>query len=193
MIEESFPDPDTLLVQACLQGKEDAWEALVRKYGKRIFNVCLRFERNIEEAEDLMQEVFVRVYLSLRSFRSDTGSFQGWIISVARNLAIDHYRKKRRANPLLGSRELEVLHLVDDTTPSPSAALEQMEASRNLSRILVGLSSALRKALILRDLHGMSYQQVARATGVTEGTVKSRVFRARLHLTKIACEISPSK
>jgi len=185
IMEESFPDTDQILVQACLAGREDAWESMVGLYGKRIFNICLRFERNIEEAEDLAQEIFVRIYKSLRSFRYDSGSFQCWIFSVARNLAIDHYRKKRRMQPLLGSQVMETLHLEDDRTPSPSAALEHSEACRHLSQALLELSPALRKALILRDLHGMSYQQVATATGVTEGTVKSRVFRARLHLAKI--------
>jgi RNA polymerase sigma-70 factor (ECF subfamily) len=184
-MEESFSDPDRILVQACLEGREDAWESMVGLYGKRIFNICLRFERNIEEAEDLTQEIFVRIYRSLKSFRYDSGSFQCWIFSIARNLAIDHYRKKGRMQPLLGSQVMETLHLEDDRTPSPSAALEHSEARRYLSQALIELSPVLRNALILRDLHGMSYQQVAMATGVTEGTVKSRVFRARLHLSKI--------
>ncbi len=176
---------EQILVRACLQGDEAAWETMVQSQSKCIFNLCLRFARRRDEAEDLTQEIFVRIYRSLRSFRSDTGSFQCWVLSVARNLIIDHYRKERRYQTPIGSEEMETMHLEDHKTPSPSRAFERVEALRMLSRALGGLSPDLREAVILRDLEGMSYQQVAETTGVSEGTVKSRLFRARLRLTKI--------
>jgi RNA polymerase sigma-70 factor (ECF subfamily) len=179
-----------MLIQACLRRDESAWEAVVQSQGRRIFNLCLRFTACREEAEDLTQEIFVRIYRSLKSFRSDSGSFQCWILSVARNLLIDHYRKMRRFQPPIGTEEMETMHLEDQTTLSPSRALEQAEAARLLTKALVELSPDLRTALILRDLEGMSYQQVAKFMGVSEGTVKSRIFRARLRLAQVFSESS---
>jgi RNA polymerase sigma-70 factor, ECF subfamily len=183
---------ERVFVDACLAGNESAWESMVRSYNKCIFNICLRFIGNREEAEDLTQEIFVRIYRSMKSFRADSGSFQGWILRVARNLAIDYYRKMRRSQSLIGSEEMELLHLEDHTTPDPAAALEQSEACRSLIQVLLVLNPDLRKALILRDLHGMSYQQVAKITGVSEGTAKSRVFRARLHLAQAHGSTQPA-
>jgi RNA polymerase sigma-70 factor (ECF subfamily) len=178
-------DREQTMVRACLQGDEAAWEAMVQAQTKRIFNLCLRFAGRRDEAEDLTQEIFVRIYRSLGSFRSESGNFQCWVLSVARNLIIDHYRRERRYKTPIGSDEMEAMHLEDDRTPNPSRAFERAEASRLLSRALRGLSPDLREAVILRDLEGMSYQQVAKTTGVSEGTVKSRLFRARLRLIKI--------
>jgi RNA polymerase sigma-70 factor (ECF subfamily) len=158
---------------------------MVHSHTKRIFNLCLRFTGRRDEAEDLTQETFIRIYRNLRSFRSKTGSFQSWILSVARNLVIDHYRKERRLRFPFGSEEMEGMHLEDCRTPSPSRAFEQAEASRLLSKALIALDPDLRKAVVLRDLEGLSYQEVAETTGVSEGTVKSRIFRARMRLTKI--------
>jgi RNA polymerase sigma-70 factor (ECF subfamily) len=183
--EVRLMDQDRILVQACLRVDQDAWEIMVQTHSKRILNLCLRYAGRKEEAEDLTQEIFVRIYRSLRSFRLDSGSFQCWIVRVARNLIIDHYRKERRHQTPIGSEEMENLHLEDEKTPSPSRAFERAEASRILLQALDGLSPDLREAVVLRDLEGLSYQQVAETTGVSEGTVKSRLFRARLRLAKI--------
>ncbi len=177
-------DLDRLLVQACLKGDERAWERMVRSHTRRIFNYCLRFTGRRDEAEDLTQEIFVRIYRNLGSFRAESGSLQSWILSVARNLIVDHYRKERRFRAWLGSEEMETMQLEDFKTLNPSRAFEQAEASRLLSLALTALSPDLREAVKLRDLEGMSYHQVAETTGVSEGTVKSRLFRARLLLTK---------
>jgi RNA polymerase sigma-70 factor (ECF subfamily) len=178
-------DRDRILVHACLAGDEDAWEIMVQTHSRRILNLCLHYAGRRDEAEDLTQEVFVRIYRSLRSFHLDSGSFQCWIVSIARNLIIDHYRKERRYQTPIGSEEMESLHLEDEKTPSPSRAFERAEAGWILSQALDDLSPDLREAVVLRDLEGMSYQQVAETTGVSEGTVKSRLFRARVRLAKI--------
>ena len=183
--EVALQDQDRMLVEACLRGDADAWKEMVHSHTKRIFNLCLKFTRRRDEAEDLTQEIFVRIYRNLRSFRSKTGSFQSWILSVARNLVIDHYRKQRRLRFPFGSQEMESMYLEDCKTPSPSRAFEQAEATRLLSKALITLDPVLRKAVVLRDLEGLSYQEVAASTGVSEGTVKSRIFRARLRLTRI--------
>ncbi len=177
-------DSDRLLVQACLDGDESAWERLVCTYARRIFNYCLRFTPRRDEAEDMTQEIFVRIYRNLGSFRLDSGNFRLWILSLARNLVVDHYRQERRFHTWLGSEELERMQLEDQRTPDPYHAYNRLEASRRLSLALDALSPDLREAVKLRDLEGMSYQQVAETTGVSEGTVKSRLFRARVRLAK---------
>jgi len=176
--------PDRLLVQACLNGDERAWESLVRSHTRRIFNYCLRYTGRRDEAEDITQEIFVRIYRNLGSFRAESGGLQSWILSVARNLVVDHYRKERRFRSWLGSDEMETMQVEDRKTLSPSRAYDQAEARCLLSLALAALSPDLREAVRLRDLDGMSYQQVAETTGVSEGTVKSRLFRARHCLAK---------
>jgi RNA polymerase sigma-70 factor (ECF subfamily) len=179
------PDSDRVLVQACLKGDEAGWEALVRFHGRRIFNLCLRFTNRWEEAEDLTQEIFVRIYQNLKNFRADEGRFSSWIQSIARNLLIDDYRKRQGRRRHVGSEEMAALRLEDRKTLSPSQAMELAEFSRLLSQALIGLNPELRRAVILREFEGMSYHEVAQTTGVSEGTVKSRLFRARLHLARI--------
>jgi RNA polymerase sigma-70 factor (ECF subfamily) len=177
-------DLDRLLVLACLKGDERAWESMVRSHTRRIFNFCLRFTGRRDEAEDLTQEIFIRVYRNLGSFRVDSGNLQSWILSVARNLIVDHYRKERRFHSWLGSEEMEAIQVEDRKILNPSRAFDQAEASRLLSLALTALSPELRETVELRDVEGMSYQQVAETTGVSEGTVKSRLFRGRHFLSK---------
>ena len=176
---------DSKLVERCLQGDDAAWETIVNAYGRRIYNLSYRYTSRGDEAEDLTQEVFIRVYQNLRSYRSDAGSFQSWILRVARNLFIDHYRQTRRYQQSGGSEELETMNLKDDKTPNPQRAAEQVEASRFLHAGLQALSPELKEAIILRDLEGMAYQEITDLLGVPEGTVKSRINRGRLELAKL--------
>jgi len=176
---------DQKLVERCLQGDDAAWEMVVTSYGKRIFNLSYRYTNRREEAEDLTQEVLIRVYQNLKSYRSEAGSFQNWILRVARNLIIDHYRQIRRYPQTGGSEELETMNLKDDKVPNPQRAAEQTEASKFLQDGLQSLSPELKEAIILRDLEGMAYQDIAELLSVPEGTVKSRINRARLELAKL--------
>ena len=176
---------DQKLVERCLQGDDAAWEMVVTSYGKRIFNLSYRYTNRREEAEDLTQEVLIRVYQNLKSYRSEAGSFQNWILRVARNLIIDHYRQIRRYPQTGGSEELETMNIKDDKIPNPHRAAEQVEASRFLQDGLQSLSPELKEALVLRDLEGMAYQDIADVLNVPEGTVKSRINRGRLELAKL--------
>ena len=158
---------------------------VVTSYGKRIFNLSYRYTNRREEAEDLTQEVLIRVYQNLKSYRSEAGSFQNWILRVARNLIIDHYRQIRRYPQTGGSEELETMNIKDDKIPNPHRAAEQVEASRFLQDGLQSLSPELKEAIVLRDLEGMAYQDIADVLNVPEGTVKSRINRGRLELAKL--------
>jgi RNA polymerase sigma-70 factor (ECF subfamily) len=173
------------LVERCLQGDDAAWEAIVKSYARRIYNLSYRYTSQREEAEDLTQEIFIRVYQNLKSYRSDAGSFQNWVLKVGRNLIIDHYRQTRRFQKAGGSEELETLNLKDDKLPNPHRAAEQSEASIFLRDGLQALSPELKEAIILRDLEGMAYQEIADLLSIPEGTVKSRINRGRLELAKI--------
>jgi RNA polymerase sigma-70 factor, ECF subfamily len=176
---------DQKLVERCLHGDDSAWEAVVSSYGKRVYNLGYRYTNRKEEAEDLTQEIFIRVYQNLKSYRSEQGSFQNWILRVARNLIIDRYRQIRRYPQTGGSDELETMTLVDDSVLSPQRAAEQAEASKFVQDGLQGLSPELKEAIILRDLEGMAYHEIVDLLGVPEGTVKSRINRARIELAKL--------
>ena len=176
---------ETRLVERCLQGDDAAWETVVNSYGRRIYNLGYRYTSHREEAEDLTQEIFIRVYQNLKSYRSEAGSFQNWILRVARNLVIDRYRQTRRYQQAGGSEELETMSLRDDKVPNPQRATEQIEASRFLQDGLQSLPPELKEALIHRDIEGMSYQEIAYLISVPGGTVKSRINRGRLELAKL--------
>lgn len=176
---------DEKMVERCLQGDDAAWEMVVNSYAKRIYNLTYRYTSRRIEAEDLTQEIFIRVYQNLKSFRSDSGSFQGWIMKVGRNLIIDHYRRTRRFQQAAGTEEMEAMNLKDDKVINPQRSVEQSEASSFLTEGLQALSPELKEAIILRDLEGMAYQEIAELLGIPEGTVKSRINRARLELAKL--------
>jgi RNA polymerase sigma-70 factor (ECF subfamily) len=173
------------LVERCLQGDDSAWEMLVNSYGKRIYNLSYRYTNRTDEAEDLTQDILIRVYQNLKSFRAESGSFQNWILRVARNLIIDHYRQVRRFPQAGGSEELETMNIQDDRAPNPQRVAEQAEASLFLQSGLQSLSPELKEAIVLRDLEGMAYGDMAELLNVPEGTVKSRINRGRLELAKL--------
>jgi RNA polymerase sigma-70 factor, ECF subfamily len=180
-----MPAPvDRKLVGRCLQGDEDAWETIVRSHAGRIFGLSYRYTGRRDEAEDLTQEIFIRIYQTLASFRSETGSFTSWALKVSRNLIIDRYRRARRFQQFGGSPELESMNIADEDRPSAQRRVEQAEASRILRTALRSLSPENKEAIILRDLEGMGYQEMAEVLGVPEGTVKSRISRGRLALAR---------
>ena len=176
---------ETRLVERCLNGDDSAWEAVVNSYGRRIYNLSYRYTNRRDEAEDLTQEILIRVYQNLKSYRSESGSFQNWILRVARNLIIDHYRQVRRYPQAGGSEELETMNIKDEQLPNPQRKFEQAEASRFLQNGLQALPPELKEAIVLRDLEGMAYNDMANLLNIPEGTVKSRISRGRLELAKL--------
>jgi RNA polymerase sigma-70 factor (ECF subfamily) len=187
-------------VELCLRGDEDAWEAIIKLYGKRIFNHALRLIASRDEAEDITQEIFIRAFINLRGFRSETGSFRNWLFRVGRNLIIDNYRKKKRLRATMAPDELESLRLEDFRTPNPQHLIELEEAAIFLRKGLMTLSPEIKKALELRDVEGLSYFEIAQVAGVSQGTVKSRISRGRVQLGKfiikerahVGSRVSPS-
>jgi RNA polymerase sigma-70 factor, ECF subfamily len=179
-------EQDAQLVQQCLQGASSAWEELVRRHSRRIFNICYRFTGSGTEAEDLSQEVFLRVYRTLGSYRSAHGGFATWVTSVTRNLLIDHYRRTRR-DRLTDSLE-DALPVVENKASSARRPDEQAllgELSGQVQVALTKLSPELREAVILRDLQQLEYGEIQQVLDVPEGTVKSRINRGRIELARI--------
>ncbi len=179
-------DADTQLVERCLRGDDAAWEDLVRAHTRKVYAICLRFTGSDHEAQDLTQEVFLRIFRTLKSFRAGEGSFGVWLARLTRNLLIDHYRRTRveRASESLEDQ----LPMLEEKT-AMSARTEGMLAGREASELLQAalqkLSPELRETVILRDLEEMEYREIARVLDVPEGTVKSRLNRGRAELARV--------
>jgi RNA polymerase sigma factor (sigma-70 family) len=183
-------EPDAQLVHDCLQGEGSAWEELVRRHARRVFNICYRFTGNRTEAEDMSQEVFLRIYRTLPSYRPSFGAFPTWLTSVTRNLLVDHYRRTRR-DRLTDSMD-DVMPQIENKESSartPDKLALASELSEQLQQGLARLSPELREAVILRDLQGLDYSEIQTVLQVPEGTVKSRINRGRIELAKVLEEM----
>lgn len=179
-------DPDLSLVERCLRGDEAAWEEMVRLHTRRVYGLCYRFTSSDSEAQDLTQEVFLRVYRSLKSFRSNEGSLATWLTRVTRNLLIDHYRRTRQ-DRVTDSIE-DQLPVLEESVPAlarPDGMVAGREATEILQAALQKLSPELRESVILRDLQGMEYREISTVLRIPEGTVKSRLNRGRTELAKV--------
>lgn len=158
----------------------------MRRHTRRIFNVCYRFTGNGTEAEDLSQEVFLRVYKTLGSYRSAHGGFATWMTSVTRNLLIDHYRRTKR-DRVTDSLEdaMPVVENKESVARRPDQLALLGELSSQVQSALTRLSPELREAVILRDLQQLEYNEIRQVLDVPEGTVKSRINRGRIELARI--------
>jgi RNA polymerase sigma-70 factor, ECF subfamily len=179
-------DQESILIEGCLAGDEAAWEDLVKVYTRRVYSVCYHFTSSASEAQDLTQEVFLRVFRTLKSFRAGEGSFSVWLNRLTRNLLIDHYRRTRqdRATDSIEDQlgGLEEKAAVSSRT---EGLLAGREASEVLQAGLGKLSPELRETLILRDIEELEYREIAQVLNVPEGTVKSRLNRGRAELARI--------
>jgi RNA polymerase sigma-70 factor, ECF subfamily len=178
---------DQSLVSRCLGGDDAAWEELVRQHTRQVYGLCFRFTNNAQEAQDLTQEVFLRVFKTIKTFRSTEGSFGTWLARVTRNLLIDHYRRTRQQRVTDSIEDqLPVLEQVGASGAArPDQALAGREASEILQATLQKLSPDLREAVILRDLQEMEYREIAEVLDIPEGTVKSRINRGRAELARL--------
>src|SRR5665213_4475458 len=179
-------DADNLIVERCLAGEEAAWEELVRVHTRRVYAICFRFTGSDHKAQDLTQEVFLRVFRSLKNFRSGEGSFSVWLGRLARNLLIDDYRKNKldRASDSLEGR-LPTIEITKAGSARADGMLAGREASEMLQAALQKLSPELRETVILRDLEELEYREIAQVLEIPEGTVKSRLNRGRADLARI--------
>ena len=181
------------LAACCVGGDGNAWETLVRREQRRVYGLCYRFTGSPADAEDLTQEVFLKVYRNLQSFDPARASFGVWLTALTRNLLVDHYRRSRleRASESLddplgeeseGGTRAERL-------PDPRAGQEQhvagLELRARVQAALARVTPELREAVILRDLQDLDYREIADVLGIPQGTVKSRISRGRAELARL--------
>ena len=183
------PDPQSAtaivdeLIERCLKGDQQAWEQIVRLHWRKVFNVAYKFVGKHDEAEDLTQDIFLKIFKALKTF-DRRANFQTWIISISRNLCIDHYRSVRKERQTI-AREVDTSDLQPASVErGPYQVVEHGDLRALLRQALQTLPVTLRTAVILRDLHELSYQEIADQLGLPEGTVKSRINRGRIELAR---------
>jgi len=182
-----------MLVRRCVSGDAAAWEEIVQKYHRRIFNICYRFAGSSDDAQDLTQEVFIKMYRTLNSYDMDRGAFMTWVTTMTRNLLVDHFRKTKqeRLTDSLDTASsdhedaMPVGERIPDHGPAPDSRVQSREAGDTVHQALQKLSPELREAVILRDLQDMDYKEIATVLKVPEGTVKSRINRGRAELARL--------
>jgi RNA polymerase sigma-70 factor, ECF subfamily len=182
-----------MLVRRCISGDAAAWEEIVQRYHRRIYNICYRFAGSGDDAQDLTQEVFIKMYRTLNSYDVDRGAFMTWVTTVTRNLLVDHFRKTKQERltdslDTTSSGHEDAMPLseqIPDRGPSPDSRVQSREAKETVHEALQKLSPELREAVILRDLQDLDYREIATVLKVPEGTVKSRINRGRAELARL--------
>jgi RNA polymerase sigma factor (sigma-70 family) len=179
------------LVERCRAGDASAWEEIVRLHSGRVYNLCYRFSGRAEDAQDLTQEVFIKAYRHLDRFDAGRAALGTWLASIARNAALDHYRRTKpdRRTDSLDAEPEDRPDPIEDAGPSPFESLARRERQQLVQRALSGLRPEFREVVILRDLQDMDYAEIAAAVGVPEGTVKSRLSRGRAELARLLARI----
>lgn len=191
--QQTEQDALSHLVHQCLAGDQSAWHRMVSGQNKRVYAICYRFTGNPDEAEDITQDVFLKVYRNLSSFDATKGGFGTWITTLTRNLLVDNYRRTRldRASDSLdqtlsgdedGPTQAERLA---DTSPNQEQHFAGLELRATIQAALLKVSPELREAVILRDLEDMDYKEIALVLKIPEGTVKSRISRGRAELARL--------
>jgi len=180
-VEEQQPS-DLELIERCLAKDDSAWEALMLRYKRKVFGIAYKFTGRFEEAEDLTQEVFLKVFKALDTYKREQ-EFYWWLVSISRNTCIDYYRSARRQRKVITDNLEKIKNFKFDGL-SPQGSLEAAERSKALRDSLTHLPDDLRTVLIMRDLKGLSYREIADELHLAEGTVKSRIHRGRAELAE---------
>ncbi len=181
------------LVRRCVAGDAAAWQEIVQQYHRRIYNICYRFSGSPDDAADLAQEVFIKMYRTLSTFDTTRASFMTWVTTVTRNLLVDHFRKGKydrvtdSLDATAGNQDdgLTLAEKLEDRSAGPEARVRSQETQKLVHGALRKLSPELREAVILRDLQDMDYKDIAIVLKVPEGTVKSRINRGRTELARL--------
>lgn len=185
-------DETNALIRRCIQGDGHAWQQIVESQHRRVYSLCYRFTGSADDAEDLTQEVFLKVYRNLKTFDLERGSFQSWLTALTRNLLVDHFRRTRAEQTTqsldAGWDDPEAGSIADHVA---GRELDPLERTMNrqlqavVQKALLQVSPELREAVILRDLKDMDYKEIAEVLRIPEGTVKSRISRGRMELARL--------
>jgi RNA polymerase sigma-70 factor (ECF subfamily) len=182
------------LVRQCIAGDQQAWQQLVSSQHRRIYGICYRFTGSASDAEDLTQDVFLKLYKNLGSFDVQKGNFNTWLTTLARNLLVDHFRRTRleRASDSLDASSSgeedggpTLADRLADPRPSQESHAAGLELKARIQQALAQLSPELREAVVFRDLEDMDYKEIAQVLRIPEGTVKSRISRGRAELARL--------
>jgi len=178
------PVDTDVLIERCLGGDQVAWEEIVRRHWRKVFNLAYKFVGRHDEAEDLTQDIFLKIFRALHTF-DRRANFQTWLISISRNLCIDHYRSVRKERETI-SRDVDSREMGTATKAEagPLAGIEREDQRALLRLALNQLAPTLRSAVLLRDIKELSYQEIAVMLDLPEGTVKSRINRGRTELAR---------
>ena len=178
-------EQEYLIVQRVLEGDTNAFEELVLEYEKKVYNVALRMLNNSEDAADMTQEAFIKAYNSLSGFRGDS-KFSVWLTRIVSNLCLDFMRSRNRRPTVSLSMEDEdgedVQLDIADTSQSPEQLLERSLTRESVRRGLQSLPEDYREILLLREIQGLSYDEIAAALDIEVGTVKSRIKKKQKKL-----------
>jgi RNA polymerase sigma-70 factor (ECF subfamily) len=178
-------DEDRLLIAECLAGRREAFGELVSRYQSRLYNAAIRLVDNPEDAADVVQDAFLNAFQSLHTFKGDAEFFT-WLYRIAFNTAIS-FKRKKRATVSLDGRGPEGSIDPDDSSEyiKPGAALERSEEESQLKDAISRLSHEHREVLVLKDIEGLKYEEIAEILAVPIGTIRSRLHRARLELREL--------
>lgn len=170
------------LVDRCRRGEDEAWRELVDRFGQKVYSVAYHFTLKREDAEELSQEIFLKIFENLSRY---DGGFPliAWIVSLSRNLCIDRYRRRKREKSFRFVSDDAVLPLLK-SEDDPAAETLRKERTKMLFSALADIPEDLAEVLVLRDLDGLAYDEIGRALSLPEGTVKSRLFRARAEVAR---------
>lgn len=173
---------DKDLVARCREGDDDAWRDLVDRFGPRVYAIAYHFTMKREDAEELSQEIFLKLFENLHRY---DGGFPliAWVLSVSRNLCIDRYRRRKREKSFRFISDEAVTTLLKSEDDPASVALKK-ERTKILFSALAEIPEDLAEILVLRDLNGLAYDEIGKALDLPEGTVKSRLFRARAEVAR---------
>ena len=189
--EDAGADPHLALVERCRRGDGLAWEQLVRRCQGRVYGLAWHYLQSVEDARDVTQEAFVRVYRQLDAFEG--GGFMAWLLSITRNLCIDQLRRRKTRPPAEDVRADEDEGAAPaDTAPDPEQAWLTDARKRTVHAALARLSRASREMILLKEIQGLRLQEIARMLGLPIGTVKSRSSRARVELARQVIAVDPS-
>lgn len=182
-------DNEKLLLGRAKAGDIPAFEQLIEGYQKKVFNIAYRMLGNYDDANEIAQEVFIRVFKSISKFKEES-AFSTWIYRITTNTCLDELRKRKNRKVIsldedVKYDDIEIKRQIVDDKPTPDVIAEKNEVRQAVKKAIDSLSEDHRLVIVLRDLQDLPYDEIARTTGVPEGTVKSRINRARNELKQI--------
>lgn len=177
------------LLERAKNGDTGAFEQLIEGYQKKVFNIAFRMLGNYDDAGELAQEVFIKVYKSMKNFKEES-SFSTWIYRITTNVCLDELRKRKNKKEVSIDEDIkygdgEIKREIEDHGPTPETAAERNEVRKAVNDAIQSLSDEHKTMIVMRDIRGFSYEEIARMVSCPEGTVKSRISRARQALKEI--------